>query len=473
MDIAKSSVSKQQVWGYGLGNFGFGVIFQIVATYFVFYATAVLGLSGTIIGSIIGLGVIWDAISDPIMGYISDFTQNRRFGRRHLYLWIGGLATGLTNFILWNLSPQMPEWLLFVTMAVTLLFLKTATTIYGTPYSALGAELTHDHAERTKVQSIRMVCFMLGIFFATAVGMLLFFRATEAYPQGQLNPMGYRTMSIVTTAIVLITSLISILSTQHMIPYLNSRSNQGEEAGIGSFFRLLFKAFRHDNLRAVVLGYLFTNLASALLSTIGLHVYTYTFKMNNTTIALFAGGQLLIAVLSQPLWLWLNKHQDKVVSIRYGLMLSMAASIYFVVCVLTKSFIIEHLWILTPFIIVGGIGSGGLFTLPQAMVADTVDENALASGTRQEGIYYGTMTLTYKLSQSLAILFIGMLVDFVGFDSSLAVQKDFTTLSLGLFLGIGNLVAFIGAFIFYSRYKITRERLHHIHQTLLQRDHTL
>ena len=473
MESQKSLISPRQIWGFGTGNFGFGIIFQIVATYFVFYATAVLGLSGTLIGLIIGLGVIWDAVSDPVMGYISDFTKNKKFGRRHLYMWVGGIATALTNIILWNLNPQMPEWLLLTSMAITLLLLKTATTIYGTPYTALSAELSHDNVQRTKIQSIRMVCFMLGIFFATAVGMLVFFRPTDAYPLGQLNPMGYRYMSVVTTLIVLVTSIISILSTQHMIPHLNSRSNEKKLAGIGSFFKLMTSAYRHANLRAVVLGYLFTNLASALLSTIGLHVYTYTFGMNSTIIALFAGGQLLIAIVSQPLWLWLNHRQDKMVSIRLGLFLSIIASLYFIVCVLTKSFVVDNLWILAPFVLVGGIGSGGLFTLPQAMVADTVDENALKTGTRQEGVYYGTLTLTYKLSQSIAILLIGVVVDLVGFNSTLSTQADFTTTSLGLFLGIGNLLAFLGAFVYYSKYKITRSYLKEIHSQLLQRDHTL
>lgn len=466
-------LKEHQIWGFGVGNFGFGVIFQIVATYFVFYATAVLGLSGTVIGFIIGLGVIWDAVSDPIMGYISDFTVNKRFGRRHLYLWVGGITTVITNFVLWNLDPNMPQWLLLTAMAVTLLLIKTAMTIYGTPYSALGAEMTHDHAKRTKVQSVRMVFFMLGIFFATAVGMLVFFKATPEFPMGQLNPMGYKVMSIVTSLLVLVTSLTSIFSTQHMIPVLNERVVDASDAGFKNFFKLLFDAYRHKNLRAVIFGYLFTNLASALLSTIGLHVYTYTFQMESKMIALFAGGQLLLAVFSQPVWLWLNKHQDKVVSIRYGLAMSMTASLYFIACVYFKEFAAANLWVLAPFILLGGFGSGGLFTLPQAMVADAVDENALNTGTRQEGVYYGTMTLTYKLSQSLAILMIGIVVDVVGFNADLVTQTNFTTTSLGLFLGIGNLLAFVGAYYTYSKYGITRKRLAEIHTGLLERDHTL
>ncbi len=462
-----------QIWGFGIGNFGYGALSQIMASFFVFYATAVLGLSGTIIGFIVGISVFWDAISDPIMGYLSDFTVNKRFGRRHLYLWIGCLTMVIFNLVLWNLSSALPSWLLVTLLALTLLLIKTATTIYGTPYSALGAEMTHDHVQRTKVQSIRMTFFMLGIFFATAISMLVFFKASPEFPIGQLNPASYRNMSVVTSVILLISGLSAIYSTNHLIPSLNKRVVESSDMSVKNFFMQMTNAFKHSDLRVVIIGYLFTNLAAAILNGVGLHVYTYTFMMGSSAVALVAGGQLLIAVCSQPFWLWLNKHQDKVVSIRLGLTLSMVASVYFTVCVLFKDFTIAHLWILIPFVILGGIGSGGLFTLPQAMVADAVDENALNTGNRQEGVYYGALTLSYKLSQSIAIFFIGIFVDVVGFDSGLSVQSEFTTMTLGIFMGIGTLLAFWGARKSYKHYKITRERLKDIHEGLLVRDQAL
>lgn len=466
-------LKSRHIWCFGVGNFGFGGLSQIMASYFVFYATAILGLPGTMVGFIVGISIFWDAVSDPIMGYISDFTVNKRFGRRHLYLWIGTGTMVLCNLALWNLPHPLPVWVLVVALATILLLIKTAMTIYGTPYSALGAEITHDHVERTKVQSIRMTFFMLGIFFATAVCMLVFFRSTPEYPVGQLNPLSYRYMSISVSVVVLISGLFAIFSTNHLIPSLNERVVNTSDMGVKNFLLQLKNAFAHDNMRAVIFGYLFTNLAAAILNGVGLHVYTYTFLMNNTSVALVAGGQLLISVGSQPFWLWLNKRQDKVVSIRFGLILSMGASIYFSMCVLLRSDVIGNLWYLTPFVIFAGVGSGGLFTLPQAMVADAVDENALNTGNRQEGIYYGSMTLSYKLSQSLAIFVIGIIVDIVGFDSALQLQSHFTSVSLGLFLGIGTLVAFIGSRISYKYYKITRARLNEIHEGLLARDSTI
>lgn len=460
------NLSNRHIYGYGFGNFGYGIIFQIIATYFVFYATAVLGLSGTVIGAMVGTGVIWDALSDPIMGYISDNTKNKKYGRRHLYLWIGGFSVLITNLILWNLHASIPHWMQVGGMIIALLLIKTGMTVYITPYTALGAEITDDHIKRAKVQSVKMSFFLLGIFVATAVNMLLFFKATPEYPIGQLNPSGYRYMSVFTTALMAVSMFVVLKSTSHMIPELKKRIVHNHNSGLKDFFISLAKAFAHGDFRAVVLGYLFTNLSSALLSTIGLHVYTYTFKMGNMQIALIAGSQLLMAVVSQPFWLWLNKSMDKAKAIRLGLMMSIISSLYFIGCVLLRVLTAQNLWILLPFILLGGTGTGGLAMLPQAMVADTVDAHALVTGQRQEGVYYGTLTLTYKLSQSFAILFIGIVLDWVGFDTALATQKAFTLTSLGLILGIGSLFSFGAAYVSYSHYHLNRKAMDAIHKQL-------
>ncbi len=93
-------------FGYGAGNLGAGIILQVVNTYIVFYATAVLNIPGTMVGIAVSLSIIWDALTDPLMGYISDRTTFKYFGRRHLYLLLGALFAGLFNFYLWTINPE-------------------------------------------------------------------------------------------------------------------------------------------------------------------------------------------------------------------------------------------------------------------------------------------------------------------------------------------------------------------------------
>lgn len=461
-----NKIKNRQIWGYGFGNFGFGIIFQITATFFVFYATAVLGFSGKIVGLMFGLGIVWDAISDPIMGYISDHTHNEKYGRRLLYLWIGGISMMVTNILLWNLYFDIPDALQMLAMVFSLLLLRTAMTIYSTPYTALGAELTSEPAKRAKIQSVRMVFFMLGIFFTASISMFLFFKPTDLYPIGQLNPAGYQRMSLSTSLIMGISMLVAIKSTYKHVAILNVVETTKASFGLIKFFTSIRDAFQHGDLRAVVFGYLFTNIASGLLSTIGLHVFTYTFGLKTHWIGIIIGSQLLFAVFTQPFWLWLIKKQDKVKVVRLGLNISIAAFVYFSLCVIFREQVAANTWLLIPFILLGGIGSGGLFTIPQAMVADTADANALKTGKHLEGIYFGTLTMTYKLSQSISILIIGTLLDAIGFDTKLPTQSAFTMTGLGLILGLGSTTALILAYYAYSKYNLTRAKMVVIQQQL-------
>lgn len=78
--------------GYGVNDMGIGVIYQVVAAYLVFYATSILMIPGSLVGLVVGISVIWDGVTDPFMGYLSDRTKTRHFGRRHPYIIIGGLG---------------------------------------------------------------------------------------------------------------------------------------------------------------------------------------------------------------------------------------------------------------------------------------------------------------------------------------------------------------------------------------------
>lgn len=442
--------------GYGAGNLGYGLVFQIISVYLVFYATAVLNIPGSLVGLAIGISVVWDSISDPLMGYISDKTHIKNMGRRHFYILTGTIFISLLNFCLWIIKPSSSTNIKFFWILTAILLLKTFMTVFATPYTALGAELSTDYDERTSIQSFKMSLFMLGIALGTSVSMLLFFQPTELYPVGQLNPQAYKNMALWSSLFMLVFGLICFYSTKKYIKILPQKSSDSSRGGIISNLK---DALKNMDYRVVVLGYLFTNISSSIIGSIGLHVFTYTFHMDNFKIALVFGFQLLISILSQPFWIWFSKKTDKKPSIILGLLLSILASIYFIMLVLMKNMVIENIFYLFPFALVMGVGSGGLFTIPQSMIADTTDKQELISGERLEGVYYGGMTLGYKLSQSAAIFLLGILLDFVKFNPELPVQTDFTATVLGLVLGIGSIISFTLALLTYSKYSITKEKV--------------
>jgi Na+/melibiose symporter-like transporter len=462
MENHKVPVSHQL--GYGIGVFGYGLTTQMISSYLVFYGTAVLYLPGGLIGFIVALSVLWDAVSDPVMGYISDGTQSK-WGKRHPYLLIGTLTMALGTYFLWTTDPNMSAAAKFTWIFLNVMMLKTFITIYITPFNALGAEMTTDYDGRSSIQAVKTVFFLLSILSVTAISMFIFFIPTEAYPVGQLNPTAYRNMALTIAVITLITGAATLVSTRsyRLIGEVSSKMT------FNTFLRSIKIAWMGKDYRSVVIGYLFTNLASALIGTIGLHIFTFTFLMDNVQIGMVFTIQILVSIVSQPFWISFSKRFDKKNAIIAGLYISITASIILMLLVFFRQYVHDYYQLMFIYSIVVGFGTSGLFSLPFSMIADTVDLEEHAHGKRNEGVYYGLINFGYKISQSLAILLFGILLDLIGFDAQLSSQANRTVLILGLSLPTGSLIAFFLARVSYHYYTLDREILKKIQQSIKQK----
>jgi Na+/melibiose symporter-like transporter len=466
MDKIKLKVSIFVKVGYGIGNLGFGIVLQCISAYLLFYTTAVLGIKGSYIGTLMAIGVLWDALTDPLMGYVSDVSNFVRWGRRHLYMLIGTILISIFNMFLWHISSEFSASVKLMLILVFLLLLKTSLTVYGTPYTALGAELSTDYDERTSVQSYKSVSFMLGLAFPMVAGLLIFFRPTELYPIGQLNPAGYSLMGTATSALMIITGLICIWATYkfrfNSMPDMKLQSAKREE-GRMSFIG----AFKNKYFIYVFFGYLFFNMSSALIGSIGLHVFTYTFGLDNKGIAMVMGTFFGISIVSLPYWSAVSKKTDKKPVMLRCLRISSLACILFLLAVFLRIIVMKFYFILIIIIAILGFGTGGLFLLPNSMTADTIDYEELKQGFRSEGIYYGALTFGYKLTQSAVLFIVGILLDVINFDSSIVTQSTFTSIMLGLILSMGSLTAFGLAYLSMRKYDLNKEKIQEIQKTIM------
>lgn len=449
--------------GYGVGNLSIGIAMQVVGTYLVFFSTVILGIPGYLVGLAVSISIFWDAITDPLMGYFSDITKSKLFGRRHLYLIIGALGVSSTIYLMWTIPASLDTSVKFTILFVYIILFKTFITVYVTPYTALGAELSSDYNERTSIQSIKTIFFLLGLAFVSVAGLYIFFQPTIEFPSGQLNPASYRNIGIMSAVVVLFSTLACYWATAKYIPILNK--HQIKEAK-GRKFDILVESlkstFANRAFRAVALCYMFNNLASAILSNIGLHVFTYTFIFTSQQIAIVLGVQFLMSILSQPVWMYIAKKYDKRPAMNIGLFFCIVAGILFALLVMFKGYVASQPLFFFPYAIIAGFGTGALFTIPLSMVADTIDFDEYKRGSRFEGFYFGSLTLYYKLSQALAIFIIGLLLDLIRFDSSLPTQSEFTLISLGLILSLGSILSFALAYLSLRRYPLNEERVRHI-----------
>ncbi len=445
---------------YGIGNLSNGAILQGLTSYLVFFGTTILGVPGTLIGTMVAVSVVWDAVSDPLIGHWSDYTKSQRFGgRRHLYMLVGMIGLAIFNAFLWSIQPEWTRLTKTILIFLNVILVKTFMTSFATPYNALGGELTYDYHERTSVQSYRTIFFTLGLAFTTVGGMFFYFRPTVTYVYGQLNPEAYRMLGFSLSVIALICGLITFLGTFKHIPSLptapENRKSKGLKA-LGNEFRAIFNNY---NYLMVAGAYLSANLASALTGSIGLHVFTYTFDMDSRAIGVLFGTIFLLSILSQPFWIEATKRYDKKNGALLAVGISFVGALLFLFFVLNRHMVTRNdLWLLL-YAIPTGVGVGGLITLPFSMIADTVDEEEMMTGHRSEGLYYGGLTFSYKISQSVAIFLVGILLDLAGFDSGSGTQGNTTVLVLGLVVAIGTIVALIGAWHFYQRYELTKEKV--------------
>lgn len=455
--------------GYGIGNLSVGIAMQVVGTYLVFFSTVILGIPGYLVGLAVGFSVFWDAITDPVMGYISDITHSTKYGRRHLYLIIGSLGVSITIFLMWIIPTNFSANLKFTLLFIDIILFKTFITIYVTPYTALGAELSSDYNERTSIQSIKTIFFLLGLAFVSVAGLYLFFQPSSEYSHGQLNPVSYRNIGIMSAIIVIVSAFLCYISTKKYISQLNQKLIKVENGhNIQIFIDSLRNTIKNKAFRAVALCYLFNNLASAFLSNLGLHVFTYTFVLTSQQIAIILGVQFLVSILSQPIWMIIARKYDKKPAMNIGLTFSVIAGFIFLMLVLFKNNIASQVLYFFPYAILAGFGTGALFTIPLSMVADTIDYDELKRGYRFEGFYFGSLTLYYKLSQAIAIFFIGVLLDLIRFNSALLIQSEFTLISLGMILAIGSILSFVFSYLSLRMYPLNEEKVKKIQSDILE-----
>lgn len=228
--------------------------------------------------------------------------------------------------------------------------------------------------------------------------------------------------------------------------------------------------FANKNYLYVALAYLSANLSSAIIGSIGLHVFTYTFRLDSIDIGIILGAFFIFMILSQPFWLKYSRKFDKKQAAIVATLIGISAGLVFLINLIFRSFTLDYPYTLVFFFMLAGFGVGGLLTMPLSMVGDTIDVEEYNTGKRSEGLYYGGLTFSYKASQAVTIFILGVLLDAIGFDPSLSFQTDTTEILLGVILVVGCLVAFGLTLLAYSRYNLSHEEIENI-QRLKEMNH--
>ena len=442
-------------WPENFKNFAFN-------TFLLFYYSQVLGIPATLASVAMGVALVFDAVSDPIVGSFSDNLRSR-LGRRHPLMYAAALPLA---FSLWGtFAPPggLGEvglfcWLLFFTISTRL-----ALTLFLIPWSAMFAEFTDDYVERTAIVTYRYALGWAGGIAFTFLTWSFIFPATEAYPVGQLNPDAYRVFAPVVGLAVGLGVLFTTHMTRREVPYLY----QPRQAS-----RFRFRAVLHEVLLALenrnfLRIFLATLLAAVIWGTSGafdLYMATYFWGFSGEDLRWLA-FTVVGAIAAFGAVYPLQRRYDKKTLLVVGLIANMFLGMLFVSLRLLDVLpangdpLLLVLFLLNATVRVAFGTVIGIAFL--SMLADTLDDQELETGRRQEGVFSSAISFSAKAIGGFGVVIGGLVLDYVirfprGEELGQIAQE--TIVRLGVVDGLVMPLLFAAPIYLVAKYTLTRER---------------
>lgn len=411
---------------YGMGDHSINVALVALAMIFPFYLTEVVGMRVGLAGLVPLFGRILDAISDVLMGRLSDRTTWKA-GRRRPYLLIGALPFGATFAAVWAAPPIENAGLEFAYYAGLYALTSLCMTVAAVPYHALLPELTDDYHERTSLATYRSVASILGTLFTLVV-----FR-----PLAEALGGDARAWQIAG----------AVLAIWIVLPWwpiwkvtFERRGFDGTPRGsTREYFALLY---RNRSFRRLVGLFTLGRIAIDLPMALFLHYFTYVIGRPDDFEPMMAGF-LIAVVVAMPFWLRFARGRDKATVYRYGCI----GWVFGLSCL----FVNQPEWpvgLTFAATVLAGIGYSAADMIPWSMVADVADEDELASGERREGLYVGVFTFLRKIAGAIGVAAAFGVLDLAGFrpgepndESVVWALRGMTALVPSLFVILSAVVA--------------------------------
>lgn len=372
-----------------------------VGILYVFFLTDVAGISPALAGSVFMLARVWDAVSDPLMGMISDRTRTK-WGRRRPFFLIASVPLGLSFFLIWFPFSVADELARVVVYTIVFVMFMTAATTYAVPYLSYLVELTDDYHERTSVYNFRM-SFSLVFGLAAAVVPKLI---VDSYADKQT---GFVMMGLYIGAVMTALALLMFIGTRERYG-AQVRQERLE------FVTELKQMFRNPAFPSLAVLFVGGFGAVHVIQGFVLYYLKYWLDREADMPILFV-TVVLFAVLSLPLWAQLSRRVGKKNTLLAGLTLWGIAQFGWLV--INPGLPSYTLYV---FGAVVGLGFGCVHVLPYAMVPDVVDMDELNTGRRREGVYTGVLLFLYKVGNSIGMFLIGIALQVIGYVPNVAQQ---------------------------------------------------
>ncbi|MBL0953722.1 MAG: MFS transporter [Leptospira sp.] len=442
--------------GYGFAETGITAVQLFTQIYLLKYYTEIVGLNSSLAGIALSISVIWDAISDPLMGRISDHTTTR-FGRRRPYIFIGGILLSISVLLLFSppsLSSQMGK---FAYLLSVYLLVNTAMTVISVPHIALGGELSFERNERTSV-------FGWRLFFSN-IGMLIGMIVPAAILQSlgdesaKENIITSRTVAgEIVSLVILVSSIITFLVTKGKDTIQSDKTKQLP------FFQSFGSVLRNKMFLILLFAFIIATIGRTFNSAIALYYYEYRLGLKESQVVInILLPFFLVLMLSIGFWVWISKRIGKKIPAFLGVfglgLLTVIVYPLFPYGELRPPLIAAFF---------GGIFAGSILIM-DSILTDVVDYDEYKTGEKREGLYFGIWKMGVKFSQAFGIALTGFLLDFIGFQNGLTEQSAEVGFRLAMIFGPGVGFFFILGSIVFLFFPLTDAKHIQVQRILTKR----
>lgn len=448
---------------YGLGQLGEGMKNTSFELFVFFYYNQVLGLSGTLTGLATFIALLCDAVADPMTGSFSDSLRHR-WGRRHPLIYVAAVPLGVLFAQLFRPPAGLGQVGLFLWLTTFAVLARGAMTVYHVPHLALGAELSQDYRERTSIVAFRTLFAVAGSTVASVVGLGYFFRATSAFPNGQLDPAGYPPYAVFCAVVMTASILVSALGTHTRIPWLPAASAQPVAFSVRRVAGEMRGALGNASFRALFVGLVIFFVMRGVQITLGLHMGTYFWELTTRQILDLNVGLLVGIVVGVPVWTQVAKRIDKrptfLIGIAWFSLFAMLPPLLKMLGWFPAAGTAPYMTVLWWMSFFAAFGAAAALIAAGSMMADVTDEHELTTGQRQEGIFFGAVAFAGKSASGLGHQIAGVGIDIIGFPTH-AVPGTVPSeklVALGMLYGPGIAVLAVLALGVLARYHLDRAR---------------
>ena len=424
---------------FGAPGLGAGYMYLILSIYVMKFSTDVLLIAPYVMGIIFSISRLWDAVSDPLAGYLSDRTTSR-LGRRRTWMLASLLPIGIAFLMVFAPPPSFSGDRLVIWMAVAVIGFYSAMTLFFVPHLSLGAELSDSYHERSRLFGVRHAFYTFGSIISL-VSMQILINAEQVSKEAVRDEaFDLGVLAVVAMGLLL---LYAVFQLRERTDFQGRVTNNP--------FHAYRDVWRNQYARLLIVVTFIEQIGSSAIAALTLYIVQYVVGAPQWGPAIIL-AYMIPSSLSVPLWIPLSR---KIGKVRLWLFSMLGTGLSFggMFALIFLDTVEARLWLIFIMAVLAGTAAGAGGTISPSIQGDVIDYDEYLTGERKEGSYFAAWNFVYKAALGVMLMLTGYTLQLSGFEPNVE-QSDTVKLAMVSLYGLFPLVCYLVGAALFTRFKL-------------------